>query len=236
MFLRLQGEGRRYFTGTWMLFTNRDKSGLLRLERITPCTTPQRSPWFSSGEELMPVTVNPFLRTSCISPPNPRSWEDRLQIPDSIRLGRVITVESSLLDTYVSDPPCEFAWVKAKFCPSRSGPGTPEFLLCSYKIRSVRPLTVRRAFERPDNSTKVDMEWRSDATGRVHIEGSLGEILRSLETEHHCQFVLRARETLIRLDNHDGVPLLRIPGEPVPNAVARTVGVRRDYIVEGNPR
>jgi hypothetical protein len=182
------------------------------------------------------VTVNAFLRTSCISPPNPRSWEDRLQILDSIGLGRIITAESSLLDTYVSDPPCEFAWVKVKFYPSRSGHGTPEFLLCSYKIRSVRPLTVRRAFERPGNSTKVDMEWRSDATGRVQIEGSLGEILRSLETEHHCQFVLRASETLIRLDNHDVVPLLRTPGEPVPNTVARIVGVGRDYIVERNPR
>jgi hypothetical protein len=217
LFLRLHDKPKE----TWMLFSLRTNVNDVRLEKFSP-TKPEDLYWTSLGKKFSPVMVNPFLQAT--------RWSG----PSCVRLGYTIPTKSSLLDTYVSDPPCDTAWILATFYPSRSGSRIhasglgsriPDYLLCAYRMRSTKNLTIRRAIARPVDSTTVDAEIVHTVLGRVSRRGMLGQIVRQLEIEHQCQFVSDPSDSVIRLEYRDIAPFLLIHAESEWKALKRTLGV-----------
>jgi hypothetical protein len=121
---------------TWQLLGLSRNTNDVRLEKTSSSTQPEELYWTSLGSKFSSVTINPFLRAT------------RWKSPSCVNLGYTIPAKSILLDMYVSDPPCDTAWILATFYPSRSGsriyPGNgsritiPNWLLCVYRLRSTK--------------------------------------------------------------------------------------------------
>jgi hypothetical protein len=145
--------------------------------KLPSSTQPEDLHWNLLDRKFNSVRINPFLRATC-------RWTG----PSCVKLGYNITAESRLLDTYVSEPPCDTAWILATFYPSRSGsrihPGwdsrIPTGLRCVYRIRSTKNLTIRRAIARPVDSTTVDVALYNTIPGPGSRRGMLGQIVRRL--------------------------------------------------------
>jgi hypothetical protein len=216
MFLRFQDKPKE----TWQLLGMSRNTNDVRLEKDASSADLEDRYWTSLGREFNPVAINLFLRAT--------RWKGS----SCVKLGYTIPAKSSLLDTYVSDLPCDTVWVLARFNPSKSSfriypsgasSRIPYCLLCVYKIRSTKNLTIRRAIARPADSTTVDAETFHEILGRVSTRGMLGQIVRRLGSEHQCQFVSDPSDSVIRLEYRDVAPFLLIHAEPEWKAVKRTL-------------
>ena len=179
-----------------------------------------------------PVALNPFLQLGEDPVEGPlcdRPICDRADLftPEvtEFRNGLTFDLDSSLLNTYISDPPCMRARVALSYF---SSPERTDFyrLQACFVVQTGKPMTLRDVTantwtdaKRIDQMTSAkiynDYGWSNqdevcnpepepeyDENDEILELPSLADIIRRLEIKHDCKAVFKPEHTVITLDNN----------------------------------
>ena len=230
-----------------------------RLEKITSDMEYGFGRGNADVKTFTPVHLNPFLKLGHYSVEGPArniSACDRAVYltPETTEFCHDLTfgLNSSILDTYISDPPCMRADTALSYFSS------PKRLDCyrleaSFVVQTGKPLTLRDVLaetwtdDRWTNKTKSvkiyddydfsyqDEHWNlepehqcdeRDKNDEILALASLAEVIRRLKVKHGCEFVFKPEHTVIRLDSNVDTELGPFP--LVPTEVERQDVVAHD--------
>jgi hypothetical protein len=230
LFLKLQNKP----AGIWALLKcarrAQFESRKLRLEKIT--SEPDlESVSITDATLFTPLALNSFLQLGedpiegplCEIPIGDRAHLFTPEITE-FRNGLTFDMNSSLLNTYISDPPCMRARVALSYY---SSPERTDFyrLQACFVVQTGKPLTLRDVIARTwtdakwineMTSTKIygdcgwshqDEHWNLepeheyDENDEILELASLTKIITRLEIKHGCQLVCKPENTIIKLDS-----------------------------------
>lgn len=206
----------------------------MQMEKITPDVKPTISNRTAGGKKFTPVALNSFLQLSD-DPDYGRDGNNsccnrtRHSVPEITRFcdGLIFDPNSSLLDTYISDPPCLHARITSTYFSSPPRPNFKKFEL-SASVHNGEALTLWHVV--PDTwmnvkcfNVKEHMKIYHENDRFPHRDGlrhpnpefeqqyeenevtaltSLADVIRDLESKHHCKFDFSLQHSSIRLDSH----------------------------------
>jgi len=213
----------------------------LRLEKII--SEPDiKSVSATDATMFTPAVLNPFLRIGydpdegplCDKPVRDRARYHTPETTDFCR-GLAFDVNSSLMDTHISDPPCMCARVALSFY---SVPERVDFyrLEACFLVQTGKSLTLRDViaetwtdarwidkmlsakiyddygWSHQDEHVNLDPEHQYDENDEILELASLADIVRQLEIKHECKAVFKPEHTVIKLDSNVG-PCPLVPSE-----------------------
>jgi len=224
----------------------------VRMERITPDVKPNLCYGTAGGRKFTPVVLNPFLQL--VKGPNDEAIRNticdraRYRIPEITQFcnGLAFDLNSNLLDTYVSDPPCTRAHVAFKYL---SRPPKPDFhrLETYVVVQTGGPLTLRDVIAEtwfnvawvnrkatviiydeeglPDQDEHFysDPELDDEDEDEVPEPASLADIIHQLEAKSECKVISDPESSVVKLDSHDHEHFGPFPVVPT--------GIERDAVV-----
>jgi hypothetical protein len=231
MFLKLQNKPAEVWALLECARSAQFESRKLRLEKIT--SEPDLKFISATDATLFtPVSSNPFLQLGEDPVEGPlcdRRISDRAHLftPEitEFRYGLGFDLNSSLLNTYISDPPCIRARVALSYY------STPERTDCyrlqaCFVVQTGKPLTLRDVIAETwtdakwiDQMTSAkiynDYGWSNqdevcnpepepeyDENDEILERASLADIIERLEIKHDCKAVFKPEHTVITLDNN----------------------------------
>jgi hypothetical protein len=221
------------------------ESRKLRLEKIT--SEPDVKAVSATGATILtPVALNPFLQLGddpiegpvCDRPVSDRAHYLTPEITE-FRNGLTFDMNSSLLDTLISDPPCMRARVALSYY---STPERTDFyrLEARFVVQTGKPLTLRdvtaetwtdakwidkmtsakiyddSGWSHQDEHWNLIPEHQYDGNDEILELASLADIIRQLEIKHECKAVFKPEHTVISLENNgetDSGPFPLVPTE-----------------------
>lgn len=214
----------------------------LRLEKISELDV--KSVNATDSTIFTPVVLNSFLqlgddpiaRLVCDTPLYDRV---RYFTPEPVELCNRLTFDfgSSLLDTYISDPPCMRAEVALTYYSDPERYDLFRLEAC-FVVQTGKPMTLRNVFA----ETWTDAKWADQMTSAKIYDGSgrsnedddwnfepaheyherdkfpelatLADIITSLEIKYGCKLVFEPKSTIIELESNPETNFAAFPLVP----------------------
>jgi hypothetical protein len=234
LFLKLQNKPAELWGVFECELRAEDERMKIHMEKITPDVKPKSCYGTAGGKTFTPVALNPFLQLGKDSDDelveDKPIWDRaRYLIPEYTEFcnGLTFDLNSSLLDTYISDPPCMCAQVTFKYfaCPPQPGFHRLE---TRFAVQTDKPLTIRDVIAEtwsnvpwadrkatmkiydvdgyPDQDEQChphpEPEQRDDDEDEEEVLGpaSLADIIQQLEAGHGGKVVFDPKSSVVRLD------------------------------------